>query len=138
MSSQIKYQAPEISKKEMDKAFNVKLNSDNIIEVEWNPNIDEIKKEHLVLLTSIIKDLGHEKKMLVYIDTCNFMSITPEARAYAATKEASEFTQANAVLADALSKKLLFNFFVKINKPIVPTKGFSSKEEAFNWLKSQL
>ena len=138
MSSQIKYQAPEISKKEMDKAFNVKLNSDNIIEVEWNPNIDEIKKEQLVLLTSIIKDLGHEKKMLVYIDTCNFMSITPEARAYAATKEASEFTQANAVLADALSKKLLFNFFVKINKPIVPTKGFSSKEEAFNWLKSQL
>jgi hypothetical protein len=138
MSSQIKYQAPEISKKEMTQAFNVKLNSDNIIEVEWNPNIDEIKKEHLVLLTSIIKDLGHEKKMLVYIDTYNFMSITPEARAYAATKEASEFTQANAVLADALSKKLLFNFFVKINKPIVPTKGFSSKEEAFNWLKSQL
>jgi hypothetical protein len=125
-------------KKEIPEAFIVNLNEDNIIEVEWNPNIDEIKKEHLVLLTSIIKDLGHEKKMLVYIDTYNFMSITPEARAYAATKEASEFTRANAVLADALSKKLLFNFFVKINKPIVPTRGFSSKKEAISWLKSQL
>ena len=93
-------------KKEVPEAFIVNLNEDNIIEVEWNPDIDEIKKEHLVLLTSIIKDLGYEKKMLVYIDTYNFMSITPEARAYAATKEASEFTRANAVLADALSKKL--------------------------------
>jgi hypothetical protein len=137
MLSHITYQSSGISEKEMLKAFVVKLNQENIIEVEWNPSIEEIEKEHLVLLTNIIKDLGHEEKMLVYIDTCNFMSITPEARSYAATKEASEFTLANAVLVDALPKKLLFNFFLKINKPIVPTKGFSSKEEALSWLKSQ-
>lgn len=124
-----------ISKKEIPDILTVLFNSDNIIEVKWKDSLSEIEKKHLESLTEIIKELGNKKKMLVYIHTYNFMAITPEAREYAATKEASQFTLANAVLVDSLPKKILFNFYMKINKPVVQTKGFSTKESAMNWLK---
>lgn len=124
-----------ISKKEIPGVISVILNSNHIIEVKWDDSLDEISKEHLESLTNIIRELGNTKKMLVYIETYNFMSITSEARTYAASKEASQFTLANAVLVDSLPKKLLFNFYMNINKPVVQTKGFNSKESAINWLK---
>ena len=124
-----------ISQKEIPNIVTVILNSNHVIEVKWEASIGEIQKEHLTSLTSILEELGNKKKMLVYIDTYNFMAITPEARAYAATNEASQFTLANAVLVDSLPKKILFNFYMKINKPVVQTKGFSAKESAMNWLK---
>ena len=125
-----------ISKKEICNIVSAELTFDNIIEVKWHPNNDEIEKQHLIELKSIIQELGMGKKMPVYIDTCNFMSITSEAKEYASSSESSEFTLANAVLVDSLGKKLLFNFFMNITKPVVPTKGFNSKEEAIKWLKT--
>lgn len=124
-----------ISKIEIPNIVTVVLNSNNIIEVKWEAAVGEIQIEHLTSLTNIIKELGNKKKMLVYIDTYNFMAISQTAREYAATKKASQFTLANAVLVDSLPKKLLFNFYLKINKPVVQTRGFSSKESAIAWLK---
>ena len=124
-----------ISKIEIPNIVTVILNSNNIIEVKWEAAIGEIQIEHLTSLSNIIKELGNKKKMLVYIDTYNFMAISQTAREYAATKEASQFTLANAVLVDSLPKKLLFNFYLKINKPVVQTRGFSTKESAMAWLK---
>lgn len=137
MATLQKPQTTIISKKEIPNIVSAELTSDHIIEVRWNSIIDEIEKHHLIELKNIIQELGSGKKMLVYVDTYNFMSITPEARQYASSNESSEFTLANAVLIDSLAKKLLFNFFMNISKPAVPTKGFNSKTEAISWLKSQ-
>ena len=138
MSNLKTFQPKIISNKEISNIVSTKLTSDKIIEVKWNSIIDEIETRHLIELKNIIQELGAGEKMLIYIDTYNFMAITPEARQYASSPEASEFTLANAVLIDSLGKKLLFNFFMKISKPTVPTKGFNSKEEAIKWLKEQL
>ena len=124
-----------ISKKEIPNVMTVILNSDNIVEVKWEDNLAEIEKKHLIMLKEIVRELGKGKKMLVYMYSTNFTSITSEARIYASTKEAGEFTMANAILVDSLSKKLLFNFFMKINTSPIQTKGFNSPESAMNWLK---
>lgn len=136
MNAALKSQTIIISKKEIPNIASAELTSDNIVEVKWNPNIDEIEKQHLIELKKIIQEIGMGKKMLVYVETYNFMAISAEAIQYASTKESSEYTLANAVLIDSLGKKLLFNFFMNISKPIVPTKGFNSKEDAINWLKT--
>lgn len=138
MTTLQKPQTTIISKKEIPNIVSAELTSDHVIEVKWNSIIDEIEKHHLIQLKNMIQEIGSGKKMLVYVDTYNFMSITPEARQYASSNESSEFTLANAVLIDSLAKKLLFNFFMNISKPAVPTKGFNSKTEAISWLKSQL
>lgn len=129
-----KYNLTIISQIEIPNVVIVKLNSLKVVEVVWSEFIGEIEKKHLIQLRDVIQEIGNGNKMLIYIDTYNFMDITNEARKYAASKESNLYTLANAVLVDSLPKKLLFNFFLRFENPIVPTKGFSTKEEAMEWL----
>ncbi len=114
----------------------VKLNSEGIIEIEWDSSIEAIDKHHIEQTTQIIGELGGGKKMPVFVNTYSFMAVTEEARIYTTTKEAHLHTLANAVLIDNLAKKILFNFYIRYTKNSVPIKSFTTKEEAFEWLKS--
>jgi len=114
--------------------YTISLNDYGIIEVKWNTDLEEIDIIHLKHLRNSIEMLGKGQKMLIYVDTYNFMAITPEARKYTTTEDATKYCLANSVLIDTLPKKLIFNFYLKINTPLVETKGFNSKEEAMNWL----
>lgn len=116
--------------------FDVVLYSNSIIEVKWNHQLKEIEKHHLVALANSIKELGKGKKMRVYITTFDFMTINEEGREYSSTIDAERYTLANAVLIDSLAKKILFNFYLKFNKPNVPTRAFQLKSQAFEWLLS--
>lgn len=125
-----------IDERVLNNCFSAKLSSRGIIIVDFNESLQEVTKEHLVKLTHCIKDLGCGKKMLVYTNTISFLSITEEAKTYAASTEGQKYTIANAVLIDNLAKAMLFNFYLKINKPTVPTKAFKTEEEALSWLES--
>lgn len=116
--------------------FKAELLENSIVEVKWNPEIKEISKEHLVALTKAIKTLGKEQKMRVYINTYDFLAIDKEGREYSATPAAEKYTLANAILIDSLAKKILFNFYLKFNKPKVPLRAFQLKSQAFDWLLS--
>ncbi|MBL7884458.1 MAG: hypothetical protein JNL69_10350 [Bacteroidia bacterium] len=110
------------------------LYENGIIEIVWNTSIEIIEVEHLTQMQQAICDLGNGKKIPVFFTAHDFLQLSKEGAAYAASEQGVAYTLANAVLIDSLAKKLLFNFFLNFNKPIAPTKGFSSREEAFNWL----
>lgn len=116
--------------------FKADLYDNSIIEVNWNPDLIEIEKQHLVSLTNAVKALGKGKKMRLYITTFDFLAINSEGRKYSSTAKAELYTLANAVLIDSLAKKILFNFYLKFDKPNVPTKAFQLRSEAFEWLLS--
>lgn len=122
---------------EVNDIFTAKLNNYGIVEICLLNKVNEIEKEHLVILRDTIYQIGEGKKMPVFFCANEFLGITGEARKYAASKEAGEYTLANAVLIKSLANKLLFNFFLNINKPLIPTKGFNSQSEAFEWLIQQ-
>lgn len=44
---------------------------------------------------------------------------------------------AMAIVVDESSPRLMGNFYIKVNKPVKPTKMFTSREEAIAWLKEQ-
>lgn len=44
---------------------------------------------------------------------------------------------AMAIVVDESSPRLISNFYIKVNKPVKPTKMFTSREEAIAWLKEQ-
>lgn len=127
---------PKIIKKIRTNDYEIQLLDSGIIEINWANEIKEITVDLLMELKSIIFDFGGGKKMPVFISTVNFLSISPDARKYAASKTGQEFTLANAVLIDNLGKNIMFNFFLKINRPTTPTKAFRTREEAFLWLLS--
>lgn len=119
-----------------DSAFQIKLNPIGIVEVCFNMDILEITKEHMVSLRAMLKELGGGKKLPLYVYSMEFLPIHQEARDYIATAESSDYTLANAIKIDTLAKKIVFNFLLRFSHPIVPTKAFSNKEEAFSWLLS--
>ena len=62
---------------------------------------------------------------------------TEEARVYAAGNT-PEGRVAEAVIIRSRSVRLLGNFFLKFNKPGVPTKLFEDYEDAMQWLRTKL
>jgi hypothetical protein len=107
-----------------------------IVEISWDTKLKEINKEHLIQIKKNIGEIGGGKKMPVYISTIDFLAISDSGKKYSASDEGQAFTLANAVLIDNLAKKILFNFYMNINKPKTLTKAFGTKVDAFAWLLS--
>lgn len=114
--------------------FQLFIYKNGILEVKWDDQLEEIGLVHMKLLISQIKRIGNGQKMCVYMSVNEFVAITMEALSYAASKECEKVTRASAVLVDNLAKKLVFNFYLRVNKPTTLTRTFGTKEEAFDWL----
>ncbi len=110
------------------------LYDNGIIEIVWDENLELIEVHHLVHAQNSIRNLGEGNKMPIYMTFHEFLIVNNEGKEFASSPEGVKFTQATALLIDSLPKKILFNFFVKFNKPVAPTKGFTTREEAFSWL----
>ena len=110
------------------------LYENGIIEIVWDENLELIEVHHLVHAQNSIGNLGEGNKMPIYMTFHEFLTVSNEGKEFASSPEGVKFTLASALLIDSLPKKILFNFFVKFNKPVAPTKGFTTREEAFSWL----
>ena len=64
-------------------------------------------------------------------------SLSREAREFLATPEANHKALAKAVIAPNLGVRMLYDFFVSVNKPPVPHKAFRELTEAMNWMREQ-
>jgi hypothetical protein len=116
--------------------FVLKLYNSGIVEVTWDKKLEVIDVSILKKLTESIATIGKRKRMPVYVQTHAFMDMTQDAKEYAGTLAAQEFTLANAILIDNLAKKILYNFFFKFYGLSSPHKAFSNREAAFEWLLS--
>lgn len=118
----------------VENSFKAILFSNGIIEIIFNQDIQTVEEKHIAQIRQVVYELGGGKKMPVFLSSGDFVNISDEGRKYAATEEVGRYTLANAVLIDNLAKKLIFNFFLNLNKPKTPTKGFSTRNDAFEWL----
>ena len=62
---------------------------------------------------------------------------TSEARTYYSVSEYSKFRYADALVIESLATRLVTNFYLSIDKPPVPSKMFTAKEDAMTWLLEQ-
>lgn len=93
----------------------------------------EVTKE----LVAIRKEVQKGKKFPVLMDTRLMFQVDKESSQYGARKDVSELSTAMAILAGAsLATKLIGNFFIRFNKPFVPTRIFKSEKKAIEWLDS--
>jgi hypothetical protein len=82
------------------------------------------------------KNAGRRRPLLV--DLREVKSQTAEARAYLAGREGIQVSQAVALLTGSPLSRVLGNFYLGLNKPSIPTRLFTSEEEARAWLRSFL
>lgn len=70
--------------------------------------------------------------LLVY--TNKVKHITRDARIYLASEIGCRKIKSCAILTDSLLTRVIANFFLQINKPLVPTRLFTNEESARQWL----
>lgn len=63
--------------------------------------------------------------------------IESEVRNYLVQPQRAERVIADALVINNLPHRLLADFYLKFNRPDIPTRFFSSEEEAREWLKTQ-
>jgi hypothetical protein len=77
-------------------------------------------------------------KFYVLSEGIEFFTLTKNAREISATQEYSNNTLAIAFYSTNISILLLGEMYIKINKPVVPTKIFSNLDKAIEWLNERM
>jgi hypothetical protein len=82
------------------------------------------------------QELMQGREIWALIDDFNLRSIDRDARVYLSTPEGIDGIRAGALLVTSPFAKHLANFFLKItvSKPVIPTRVFTDKQEALDWL----
>jgi hypothetical protein len=91
--------------------------------------LDECEK-----ITKAIGELTDQKQALILLIAGNTTIYTSEARVFSASDAGSIYTIADAMIVKNLAQNIMVSFYLKINKPIRPTKAFSYENDAINWL----
>ena len=86
-------------------------------------------KENVAAITQ----LAAEKRRPVLMDIRASLGIEREARAYYSSLRS---ITARALLVESPVTRVMASFFIGFNKPLAPTKLFTSEEEAVAWLKN--
>ncbi|MDI1353934.1 MAG: hypothetical protein PSX36_03400 [bacterium] len=101
--------------------------------------------EDLEITESILEKIFTEGAALsrgvpysILADVRKNVSSTSSARKYGAHHPFMKQLVAQALIADTSAVIILANFFIKVNKPEIPTRLFKKKEDAIAWLRSTL
>lgn len=82
--------------------------------------------------------LTNGKPYCILVTAGHLSSISKEAKELTASKDFAQNTIAKAILVDSLGHKIVGNLYLKINKPYIKTKVFTSRALAIAWLQSQI
>jgi len=113
------------------------LREDGILELHADDNhiyeIEDVKEN-----VAAFGKLSKYKKIPVLIIGGYFTTIKKETRIFMASAESLKYSKAEAFLLKSLAQKILINFYIRVDKPLVPTRVFTDKQKAIDWLKEFL
>lgn len=64
----------------------------------------------------------------------SFSEMDPEIREWSASTSGNNYTYVDAIVISNFAQKLIADFYLKFNKPQMPTRIFKSKEKALDWI----
>jgi len=81
--------------------------------------------------------LTHDHPGLLLTDWRDIaLRITREAREYYAGPDISQHRVAEALLINTMAARITANFYLRVNKPLTPTRLFTDEQKAIEWLRS--
>jgi hypothetical protein len=107
------------------------LRDDGFIHLEYLPNTHLGLEDSKRIIADIEKASAGQSRP-GFIDATGLKSVTREAREYFA---ASKVISRAGMLTGSLISRVLGNFYLAVNKPVIPLKMFTSEAEAIAWLK---
>jgi hypothetical protein len=112
----------------------VRLGEDGIFRVIVLPKVEMTLADAKESIATVLK-ISKGKKLPLLVDSRNIKSMEREARVYYAGEEGRKSVSACALLIGSPVSRVIGNFFMGLNKPLVPTRLFTSETEAIEWLR---
>jgi hypothetical protein len=106
---------------------------EGFLRVTSNP-VDEITMADTRRDFGVAAEMVNYNKTPVMADSRHYTHFTDEIRRFYASKEAAERISAMAIIICSLPTRIIGNFFIKMHKPLYPTRLFNTEEEASKWL----
>lgn len=129
--------------------FGIKKTTKNVRHIEneylqiWEENgiIFEVFKPGVMLDIDAAKKCVEDRMIVsnnitmpIFADTRQLVNMNLSARQYLAGEKGERFLCACAVLTDNILNRLLVNTYIKIDRPTIPTKAFTDRSKALQWL----
>lgn len=95
----------------------------------------EIAKAHVAVMH---ENFAHLFPLPVVVDTSKMRNVSKETRDFWASPENSQHTSCSAVLIQSAIARIAGNLYLQFNKPKYPTKLFTDKEKAVEWIRQTL
>jgi hypothetical protein len=84
--------------------------------------------------TRIVRELSDNNVLPILVDLRHINHITKEARDHFSMKERVPAVNAIAMVVKSPVSRIIGNFFLGLNKPVVPTQMFGTESKAMLWL----
>ncbi|QHT66840.1 hypothetical protein GXP67_09300 [Rhodocytophaga rosea] len=97
--------------------------------------VDKVDLQTAKMATQERLSFTLEKSYPVLTDYSKVKDTTKEARDYLSTEEPSKGIKAIALIIDSSVGKVIYNFFIALNKPDYPMQVFNDPLQAKEWLK---
>ncbi len=113
----------------------ISLGDDGIIRVEMQPGVFDLELSDAQEVIRAIGSLCDGVRRPVLVDLRGLRSMTRECRKHFAGPETADAEAAVALLVVSPIARAMGNFFMGLNKPLLPTRLFTAEPEALTWLR---
>lgn len=94
----------------------------------------EISLDHAKENTARVRELSGDRVYPILVDIRKIRSISKEARDHFSMRGRKPGVVAIAMLVSSPLSRIIGNFFLGLNHPIVPTRMFTDRERAEQWI----
>lgn len=113
------------------------LGEDGIVRIIHVPGAEVTLEDAKETMASYLK-INQGKRRPLFIDTKMMKSMTRETRQYYSGAEAAKVAGAAAIIVGTPVSQVLGNFYIGLSNPYLPSRLFSSEDEALEWLKGYI
>jgi len=113
----------------------ISLGDDGIIRVEMQPGVFDLELSDAQEVIRAIGSLCVGVRRPALVDLRGLRSMTRECRKYFAGPETAAIESAVALVVVSPVARAVGNFFMGLNKPLLPTRLFTVEPEALAWLR---
>lgn len=110
----------------------VEITSDRILSMRIYKG-QEVTMETVHTILNFIEQQGGGKYLKLFIFE-PYADVSSEVKNFAASPPGYEHTLADAIVVVGLPQRIIADFYLKFNKPEVPTKIFRTEAKAREWL----
>ena len=94
----------------------------------------EISIDHIKEIVAAQKSLGGRRLPMLVLFS-KYTTTNADALKYISDNANFPYSAGGAYVISSLSQRLMANFYLKLHKPMRPTRFFNTKEDALKWVK---